>query len=232
LTAWHAGYVELSGFWIQILGSHGIPPAGGVLQPLPDHIEQVGVLVAPGQAAHHPGEVELSLELPDEPPDRGLGRPRPGTGGIGVEADLDSHHSGRALATRGQVAGENTARWTQQSLGTLELTVLSGRYRLESKLGSGGCPPSTSPSTRSSTDRSPIKLLHREISEEADHSSDSAARPEPPPGSLHPNLVGCIDAGEDDGRPYIVFEYIEGRTLKRRIQRRAAAGGRGGGLRN
>jgi serine/threonine-protein kinase len=27
-----------------------------------------------------------------------------------------------------------------------------------------------------------------------------------------------IDAGEDDGRPYIVFEYIQGRTLKRRIQ--------------
>ena len=27
-----------------------------------------------------------------------------------------------------------------------------------------------------------------------------------------------IDAGEDNGRPYIVFEYIEGRTLKRRIQ--------------
>ena len=63
-----------------------------------------------------------------------------------------------------------------------------------------------------------VKLLHREISEEADQlerfrrEARSAAR------LSHPNLVGVIDAGEDDGRPYIVFEYIDGRTLKRRIQ--------------
>ena len=26
----------------------------------------------------------------------------------------------------------------------------------------------------------------------------------------HPHIVGVIDAGEDEGRPYIVFEYVEG----------------------
>ena len=63
-----------------------------------------------------------------------------------------------------------------------------------------------------------VKLIHREISEEADQlerfrrEARSAAR------LSHPNLVGVIDAGEDDGRPYIVFEYIDCRTLKRRIQ--------------
>ena len=35
----------------------------------------------------------------------------------------------------------------------------------------------------------------------------------------HPHIVGVIDAGEDDGRPYIVFEYVEGETLKDRIRR-------------
>jgi serine/threonine-protein kinase len=35
----------------------------------------------------------------------------------------------------------------------------------------------------------------------------------------HPHVVGVIDAGEDEGRPYIVFEYIEGETLKQRIRR-------------
>ena len=35
----------------------------------------------------------------------------------------------------------------------------------------------------------------------------------------HPNIVHVIDAGEDESRPYIVFEYIDGETLKERIHR-------------
>ena len=35
----------------------------------------------------------------------------------------------------------------------------------------------------------------------------------------HPNVVSVIDAGEDGGHPYIVFEYVEGETLKQRIDR-------------
>jgi serine/threonine-protein kinase len=35
----------------------------------------------------------------------------------------------------------------------------------------------------------------------------------------HPHIVQVIDAGEDEGRPYIVFEYVEGETLKERIRR-------------
>jgi serine/threonine-protein kinase len=63
-----------------------------------------------------------------------------------------------------------------------------------------------------------IKLLHREISEEADQLERFRREARAAARLSHPNLVGVIDAGEDDGRPYIVFEYIEGRTLKRRIQ--------------
>jgi serine/threonine-protein kinase len=32
-------------------------------------------------------------------------------------------------------------------------------------------------------------------------------------------VVAVIDAGEDSGRPYIVFEYVDGETLKQRIDR-------------
>src|SRR5918999_3388050 len=35
----------------------------------------------------------------------------------------------------------------------------------------------------------------------------------------HPHVVTVIDAGEDEGAPYIVFEYVEGETLKERIRR-------------
>jgi serine/threonine-protein kinase len=100
----------------------------------------------------------------------------------------------------------------------VNVTVLSGRYRLGSKLGSGGM--STVYLAHDDVLDRPVavKLLHREISEEADQlerfrrEARSAAR------LSHPNLVSVIDAGEDSGRPYIVFEYVEGETLKRKIQ--------------
>jgi eukaryotic-like serine/threonine-protein kinase len=96
--------------------------------------------------------------------------------------------------------------------------VLSGRYRLESKLGSGGM-STVYLAVDEVLDRAvAIKLLHREISEEADQLERFRREARAAARLSHPNLVGVIDAGEDDGRPYIVFEYIEGRTLKRRIQ--------------
>src|SRR5262249_58507858 len=107
----------------------------GVLEPLADHVQEVRVLVAPGEASHDPGEIELSIELPYEPAERGLGRPRPGTGGIGVEADLDSHHSGRSLAAATRGGGENTADGPIQTLERLSSTVLSGRHRPRYKKG-------------------------------------------------------------------------------------------------
>jgi tRNA A-37 threonylcarbamoyl transferase component Bud32 len=97
-------------------------------------------------------------------------------------------------------------------------TVLSGRYRLESKLGSGGM-STVYLALDEVLDRPvAVKLLHREISEEADQLERFRREARAAARLSHPNLVGVIDAGEDDGRPYIVFEYIEGRTLKRRIQ--------------
>jgi eukaryotic-like serine/threonine-protein kinase len=100
----------------------------------------------------------------------------------------------------------------------LSSTVLSGRYRLESKLGSGGM-STVYLALDEVLDRPvAIKLLHREISEEADQLERFRREARAAARLSHPNLVGVIDAGEDDGRPYIVFEYVEGRTLKRRIQ--------------
>jgi serine/threonine protein kinase len=96
--------------------------------------------------------------------------------------------------------------------------VLSGRYRLESKLGSGGM-STVYLAVDEVLDRAvAIKLLHREISEEADQLERFRREARAAARLSHPNLVGVIDAGEDDGRPYIVFEYIQGRTLKRRLQ--------------
>lgn len=38
----------------------------------------------------------------------------------------------------------------------------------------------------------------------------------------HPNIVGMYDVGEDNGRYFIVMEYIDGKTLKNLIKKRGA----------
>jgi eukaryotic-like serine/threonine-protein kinase len=101
-------------------------------------------------------------------------------------------------------------------------TVLSGRYRLEAKLGSGGM--STVYLARDQTlDRSvAVKVMHREMSEQADQLERFRQEARAVAKLSHPNVVSVIDAGEDGGHPYIVFEYVEGETLKQRIARDGA----------
>ena len=98
-------------------------------------------------------------------------------------------------------------------------TVLSGRYRLEAKLGSGGM--STVYLARDATlDRQvAIKVMHREMSEQPDQLERFRQEARAVAKLSHPNVVAVIDAGEDGGHPYIVFEYVEGETLKQRINR-------------
>ncbi len=101
-------------------------------------------------------------------------------------------------------------------------TVLSGRYRLEAKLGSGGM--STVYLARDQTlDRAiAVKVMHREMSEQADQLERFRQEARAVAKLSHPNVVSVIDAGEDGGHPYIVFEYVEGETLKQRINREGA----------
>lgn len=98
-------------------------------------------------------------------------------------------------------------------------TVLSGRYKLEAKLGSGGM--STVYLAKDATlDRAvAVKVMHREMSEQADQLERFRQEARAVAKLSHPNVVAVIDAGEDSGHPYIVFEYVEGETLKQRVAR-------------
>jgi tRNA A-37 threonylcarbamoyl transferase component Bud32 len=103
--------------------------------------------------------------------------------------------------------------------GALTGTVLSGRYRLEQKLGSGGM--STVYLARDETLERWVaaKVLHREISDQPDQIERFRREARAVAQVSHPNVVAVIDAGEDGGRPYIVFEYCDGETLRQRIDR-------------
>ncbi|MEX0973487.1 MAG: protein kinase [Solirubrobacterales bacterium] len=98
-------------------------------------------------------------------------------------------------------------------------TVLSGRYRLEAKLGSGGMSTVYLASDETLDRPVAVKVMHREMSEQEDQLQRFRQEARAVAKLTHPNVVAVIDAGEDGGHPYIVFEYVKGETLKQRIGR-------------
>ncbi|HVE68908.1 MAG TPA: protein kinase [Solirubrobacteraceae bacterium] len=102
---------------------------------------------------------------------------------------------------------------------TLVGTSLNGRYRLDAKVGAGGMSTVYRAFDMTLERQVAIKLLHREIAADSDQIERFRREARAVAQLSHPHIVTVIDAGEDDGRPYIVFEYVPGETLKERIKK-------------
>ena len=98
-------------------------------------------------------------------------------------------------------------------------TQLSGRYRLDRKIGTGGMSTVYLAFDETLERWVAIKRMHRDISTDPDQLERFRREARAVAGLSDPCIVTVIDAGEDDGTPYIVFEYVEGETLKERIKR-------------
>jgi serine/threonine-protein kinase len=104
-------------------------------------------------------------------------------------------------------------------MSTLRGTTLNGRYRLEDRIGAGGMSTVYRATDETLQRTVAIKLMNREIATDSDQLERFRREARAVAQLSHPHIVGVIDYGEDDGRPYIVFEYVEGETLKERIRR-------------
>ena len=98
-------------------------------------------------------------------------------------------------------------------------TLLNGRVRLEERLGSGGMSTVYRAFDETLERWVAIKVLHREMSGQPDQLERFRREARAVAQLSSPHVVGVIDAGNDDGHPYIVFECIDGETLKDRIRR-------------
>src|SRR5918999_6518822 len=97
--------------------------------------------------------------------------------------------------------------------------LVAGRYELEELVGTGGM---------SSVYRAHDRLLERHVALKILHES-YAADPETierfrrearsVAQLSHPNIVTVIDRGEDGGRQFIVFEFVQGESLKGLVDR-------------
>jgi serine/threonine-protein kinase len=104
-------------------------------------------------------------------------------------------------------------------MSTLLGTTLNGRYRLEARIGAGGMSTVYRALDETLQRQVAIKLMNREVASDSDQLERFRREARAVAQLSHPHVVGVIDAGEDENRPYIVFEYVEGETLKERIRR-------------
>jgi serine/threonine-protein kinase len=92
-------------------------------------------------------------------------------------------------------------------------TLAGGRYRMESLLGAGGM-AAVYRARDSELDRPvAIKILAEHLATDASFRERFVREARMAGRLAHPNIVHVYDAGEDNGRPFIVMEYVEGRTL-------------------
>jgi tRNA A-37 threonylcarbamoyl transferase component Bud32 len=97
-------------------------------------------------------------------------------------------------------------------------TQLSGRYRLDAQVGAGGMSTVYRAFDTVLERQVAVKLMHRDIAHNPDQLERFRREARAVAQLNHPHIVQVIDAGEDDGMPYIVFEFVEGQTLKERIR--------------
>ncbi|HZR91151.1 MAG TPA: Stk1 family PASTA domain-containing Ser/Thr kinase [Gaiellaceae bacterium] len=97
---------------------------------------------------------------------------------------------------------------------TLIDRVLDGRYRVVSKLGSGGMASVYLAEDQELGRRVAIKLLDERHAQDEQFVERFRREAESAAGLSHPNVVSIYDRGEAEGTYYIAMEFLEGKTLK------------------
>src|SRR3954468_20023059 len=101
--------------------------------------------------------------------------------------------------------------------------VLADRYELEELVGTGGLSSVFRAHDRLLDRKVARKVMHQQYSGDGEYVERFRREARSVAALSHPNIVTVIDRGEQDGRQFIVFEYVDGENLKRLIERRGPA---------
>src|SRR4029077_17988796 len=100
--------------------------------------------------------------------------------------------------------------------------LIDGRYELEELVGSGGM-SSVYRARDTMLERNvALKIMHEHHLDDDDYVERFQREARTVAQLSHPNIVAVIHRGEADGKPFIVFEYVEGATLDELIDREGA----------
>ena len=97
--------------------------------------------------------------------------------------------------------------------------VIVDRYELEELVGTGGMSSVFKARDRLLERSVALKILHEQYSEDTEYVERFRREARAVAQLAHPNIVTVIDRGEQHGRQFIVFEYVEGENLKQFVKR-------------
>ena len=103
--------------------------------------------------------------------------------------------------------------------GSVSDEVIADRYELEGLVGTGGMSSVYKARDRLLERRVALKVLHPHHASDEDFVDRFRKEARSVAQLSHPNIVTVIDRGDDDGRQFIVFEYVEGENLKELVTR-------------
>ena len=97
--------------------------------------------------------------------------------------------------------------------------VLAGRYRLQGLVGQGGMADVELAHDDVLDREVAVKILHSRYSDDPAFRERFKREARAAASLNHPNMVAVYDTGDEDGRPFIVMEFVNGRSLKEVLQR-------------
>src|SRR5438874_5940296 len=98
--------------------------------------------------------------------------------------------------------------------------VIADRYELEELVGTGGMSSVFKARDRMLDRNVALKILHEHYLDDDEYVERFRREARAVAQLSHPNIVTVIDRGEANGRQFIVFEYIDGSTLKEVVEAR------------
>jgi serine/threonine protein kinase len=97
--------------------------------------------------------------------------------------------------------------------------TIAGRYELEELVGTGGMSSVYCALDTLLERRVALKVLHAHYGNDDEYVERFRREARSVAQLSHPNIVTVIDRGQDDDQQYIVFEYIDGESLKEFVDR-------------
>ncbi len=101
-------------------------------------------------------------------------------------------------------------------------TIIDGRYRVISRLGSGGMADVYLAQDQLLGREVAVKVLHHHFSEDQEFVERFRREASSAAALSHPNIVAIFDRGEWNGTYYIAMEYVAGRSLKTIVREQGA----------